>query len=143
LANYWPATDVERIRAAIANARQKGIRSQIDGTALDTASRKKKHAPIFEVVARDGQSQTQLVPPQPILIREPPPDGARQVSQSTERALDLIVDSAGKVQSAEQRNAKPADAQLESLALQWKFVPASIEERPVACRLHFGIVSRR
>jgi len=35
LADMWPALDVDRIRAAILNARARGIRAQVDGFVVN------------------------------------------------------------------------------------------------------------
>jgi len=48
LADMWPALDVDRIRAAILNARARGIRAQVDGVSTAIPSGREIHAKIFD-----------------------------------------------------------------------------------------------
>ncbi len=50
LAEMWPASDFERIRASIAAAQTRGIRSEMDGVASpDRVPRKKRHIEVFDL----------------------------------------------------------------------------------------------
>jgi hypothetical protein len=56
-----------------------------------------------------------------------------------ELLLDLVIDSAGKVRSAEASGkTKWADADL-LRATEWKFIPAFKGNRPVACRSRLAV----
>jgi hypothetical protein len=56
--------------------------------------------------------------------------------------LDLVIDSAGKVRSAESDN--PAfDASLKSSTARWKFIPALRENRTIASRIFFIVTPKR
>src|SRR5579864_391738 len=71
LADLWPPKDAERIRAAIVSARNSGIRAQIDGTQTNPAKRK-KHTEIYDVTT--ARPDSGVVPPQGIMLRQPPED---------------------------------------------------------------------
>jgi hypothetical protein len=145
LAEMWPPADLNRIRTALVNARSHGIRSQIDGTASGPQS-KKKHAPIFDVETRSGLShKLEFMPPRAILLRRPPPPEIQQRTVTDLKSLvDLVVDEAGKVRSAELAGkANSADPDLIQAALSWKFIPAFKDGRPVACRVRLGVGARQ
>ena len=130
LAELWPAGDVERIRAAILAARARGIRSQVEGDTILT-KKKKKRTTIFD--ANDG------TPPSTILLQLPPPsDLAGQHALQGEVQMDLIIDSAGKVQSAE-----AGKDDLTPLTVDWKFVPALHRGRAVACHMRTVVAYKR
>jgi hypothetical protein len=58
--------------------------------------------------------------------------------------LDLVIDSAGKVRSAEPAaKVKGVDPDLINAALSWKFIPAFKDKLPVASRLRLGVSSRQ
>jgi len=57
-----------------------------------------------------------------------------------ELLLDLVIDSAGKVRSAEPAGkTKWADADLLRATEEWKFIPALKGNRPVACRSRLAV----
>jgi hypothetical protein len=142
LANYWPATDIERVRVGLTELRKNGIRSQIDGVSSAGVSRKKKRAQVFDILFGPEHGPSQLIPPMPILIRAPPPSADHGLANS-DAVLDLLIDSAGKVRSAATENAKVADPRLTDNAMQWKFIPAFRSDRPVACNLRFAISAKK
>jgi hypothetical protein len=145
LSETWPAADVERIRAALVNARARGIHSQTDGTSAAPARSKKKHPQIFDVVNESGPDRKLgLVPPSPILLRRPPVPEIQDQGPAAEVFLDLVIDAAGKVRSAEPpAKQKVVDPDLINAALSWKFIPAFEDGLPVASRLRLGVSSRQ
>jgi hypothetical protein len=142
LAEMWPSADIERIRAALLSARASGIRSQADHTSAGPAPGKKKHAQIFDAVSKSGPgARLEVTPPAAILLERPPTSDVRQ-SDPADRdvTLELVVDGAGKVGSAEPvGKMKGADPELVNAALRWKFIPASKGGRPVASRLRLEV----
>ena len=126
LSEMWPAGDVERIRLAVAKARAGGILAQIDGVSSSPPA-KKNRAWIFK--------QSEVTPAQPIHLWRFPPAGLTDRNiLDTEVTLDLVIDSAGKVFSAEPAGAG-ADEDLLSAAKGWKFIPSMKNGRSVASQL--------
>jgi hypothetical protein len=143
LGDMWPDTDLERIRMAIVKTHDRGIHAQVDGVAAAVPGRRKKRATIFDVTrAEEGRSE--VVPPQPILLRRPPPLPSEQGLTTAEMFLNLVVDSAGKVRSVEPAgNAKSVDTDLINAAMGWKFIPASSGGHAVASRTRLAVSARR
>jgi hypothetical protein len=140
LTEMWPAEDVDRIRAAIVSAWAQGISAQVDGVSTAAPGNRKKHAQIFNAITDSGGNKPDLTPPQPILLRHPPPNNPDQNSSPSEVVVDLVIDSAGKVRSAEPRGkVMPADTVLLGAASGWKFVPAFKDGRAVACRTFLAV----
>jgi hypothetical protein len=147
LAEMWPVGDVDRIRLALGNVWSHGIHAQADHTSPGRSVRaKKKHAQIFDAVGRAGEgTRPEVVPPKAILLQRPPmPEVQLQGQPESELFLDLIVDDAGKVRSAEPAaKMKSVDPQLLNAALTWKFIPAFKDGRPVASRLRIAVSPRQ
>jgi hypothetical protein len=146
LAEMWPSGDVDRIRVALVNARAHGIHGQAEGTSSGPPRRKKKHAQVFDAVSRSGPgSKLEVVPPEAILLQRPPVSEIQQQGTSKpELLLDLVVDGAGKVRSAEPAGkVKWVDPELINVALTWKFIPASRDGQPVASRLRLDVSLRQ
>jgi len=146
LAEMWPAADVDRIRAALVNARASGIHAQADGTSSGAPRSKKKHTHVFDAVKKSGPaSKLEVIPPKAILLDRPPaPEIQLQGSTDPEKLLDLVLDGAGKVRSAEPAGKmKWADSELINAALTWKFIPALKDGRPVASRLRLAVSPRQ
>ena len=141
IGEMWPAGDVNRIRTEILNARARGIRAQIDGKDTESSRNRKKRAPIFDAVnTSQSERRLEVVPPHMILLRRPPSLIAQERDQREESVLNLVIDSAGKVRSAEPAGkAKGVDAELINAALGWKFVPAFKDGRPVTSRLRLTV----
>jgi hypothetical protein len=142
LAEMWPAADMDRIRSAILNSRARGIQSQTDGASEVPAKGKKKHAQIFNAVSRPSAGHGfEVVPPSAILLELPPaPEIQRPTQPQPDLILDLVIDAAGKVRSAEAAGKlKCTDSDLMAAARAWKFIPAFKEGRPVAvcCELPY------
>jgi len=139
LAEMWPASDVERIRTAVLDARAHGIRAQVDGVSSGGAEKKKRVA-LFDDTSRSGPGKSEIISPRPIQLRRPPFRVPEQSLPESELLLDLVIDSAGKVRSAEPAGkTKWADADLLRATEEWKFIPAFKGNRPVACRSRLAI----
>ena len=144
LAELWPAEDAERVRAAIVRVHANGIRSQVDGVSTQRATGQKSHIGIYDGINEAEKGKRALIPPQPILLRRPAPVGAEQGLAPGEVLLILVIDSAGKVRSAEPANhAKWFDVGLEGATANWKFIPAFKENVAVACRVALGVTTMR
>jgi hypothetical protein len=146
LAEMWPAADIDRIRAELVSTRAGGIHAQADGTSAGAARGKKKHAPIFDAVsAPGGENKMEVIPPKAILLRRPPVSEIQQQSlPGSELLLDLVIDAAGKVRSAQPGGkVKWVDPDLINAALTWKFIPAFKDGRPVASRPRLGVTPRQ
>jgi hypothetical protein len=137
LADMWPATDVERIRAAIIKARDGGIHAQVEGVAT---VRKNKRATIYDITKSQGD-ESEVVGPQPILLRRPPPAASEQGLEKAESSVVLIIDSAGKVHLA--GGPGSTDADLIAATRGWKFIPAQRGGHAVACRTRLAVSARR
>jgi hypothetical protein len=136
LADMWPATDAERIRAAMVKARDGGIHAQVEGAAT---ARKKKRATIYDITKSQGD-ESEVVGPQPILLRRPPPAASEQGLEKAETSVVLIIDSAGKVHLAGGAGSNP---ELIAAARGWKFIPAQRGGHAVACRTRLAVSPRR
>jgi hypothetical protein len=155
LAEMWPAADLDRIRAAIANAHAHGIRSQVDGVSTAVSPGRDRRAKIFDgtttisatpgVTPKDVKPKPEIIPPRAMLMERPPPVTAVEIELSqTESLLKLVIDSAGKVRSVEQMNgSQTVDEGLLRSTVNWKFVPAFSEGQPVASRIFLGVSLRR
>jgi len=140
LAEMWPAADVERIRTAVLDARAHGIRAEVDGVTTGGPSRKKKRVALFDAASRSGPGKSEIISPRPIQLRRPPLSVPEQSLPESELLLDLVIDSAGKVRSAEPAGkTKWADADLLRATEEWKFIPAFKGNRPVACRSRLAV----
>jgi hypothetical protein len=80
--------------------------------------------------------------PAPILIGRQAPPGQEETLADSGLLLDLLIDSAGKVRSAESADAG-FDSSLRSATAEWKFIPARKEGRATASRVYFIISPKR
>jgi TonB family protein len=76
--------------------------------------------------------------PKPILLWRPPPSEAELARVEGEETVELMIDEAGKVESA-RMVAPGSDPELLRAAKGWKFIPASRNERPVAYKLRMVV----
>jgi hypothetical protein len=144
LADMWPDSDVHRLRTAMLDLRAHGIHAQVDETSSGPSAGRKKRAMVFDTTERSGRSNPEIIPPQPILLRRPAPVASEPGLTDSELLLDLLIDSAGKVRSAEPAgNTKSADPDLLKAATEWKFVPAFKDGRAVASRLRLAVSMKR
>jgi hypothetical protein len=76
--------------------------------------------------------------PVAITLWRPPPSPQEQSLSSQDETILLIIDAAGKVHSA--RMLAPAsDPTLLQAASDWKFIPASLDGKPVAFQLEMNV----
>ena len=143
LADMWPPGDLDRIRTAILSTRARGIRSQIDDVSPGgPRPHFKKRAYIFDAVTERPQGSVGQFPfvdtrPQTILLRRPPPVGAKAPLARSEQMIELVIDAAGKVWSADAVG--DTDKDLAYAAKGWKFIPAFVNGRAVASRLRMVV----
>jgi hypothetical protein len=140
LTEVWPPTDLARIQAALTSARAHGIKSQVDGesTGLEHA---RKPAQIFDAIGKATSGRPEVSAPNAILLRRPPLGEVPNAgSEQSDILLELVIDSAGKVRSAERAGkAQPLDTALLGAATGWKFVPAFKDGRAVASRMRLKL----
>jgi hypothetical protein len=142
LAEMWPATDVNRIRGAMENARSRGIHSQADVT-LAVPSGEKKHVHIFDAVSKP-RAGNEISMPKPILLRRPSSSNMQNNRQMVPAILlSLLIDAAGKVRAAEAVMNTKADPELIKATTAWKFSPAFKDDRPVASRILLAVSSQQ
>lgn len=143
LADMWPAGDMDRIRTAILSARARGIRSQIDDvSAGESKFHFKKRAYIFDAVTERPPESVGRFPfvdtrPQAILLRRPPPVGTKAALARSEQMIELVIDAAGKIWSADPVG--DTDKDLAYPAKGWKFIPAFVNGHAVASRLRMVV----
>jgi len=156
LAEMWPAADFDRIRAAILDARARGIRSQVDGVSNAVRTGHEIRTKIFDgtvsVVAMPGglgpkgvKPKPEIIQPRAILMERIPPMTVYEIELSqSESELELVIDSAGKVRSVEVLgDLQNIDEGLVQSTSNWKFIPAYSEGEPVASRIMLGVSLRR
>jgi outer membrane biosynthesis protein TonB len=89
------------------------------------------------------RNETPIMPPVPILIDRQAPAGQSEANISgSEILLDLTIDSAGKVRSA-QSNDPLFDASLKEATARWKFIPAFNGRDPIASRIYLFVSPKR
>ncbi len=132
LAEMWPAGDLKRIRLAITKARANGIHAQIDSVSRRGSPRRKREVKIYK--------QTEVTPAQAIYLWRPAPVSPDDLSVlDHEFQVGLVIDSAGKVSSAEpigQPGAEDVDPGVMSIVKSWKFIPGMRDGHSVASELH-------
>ena len=131
LAEMWPPADFERIRSAILQMRARGMRAQVDGVsdALAPLESDIQHARIYDSTRK---------PARPVMVRFYP--SRRVEAVRGKLRVDLVIDCAGKVWSVKVsgKNKAAFDSVKRSTA-NWKFIPAFIDDQPVASRLKMTI----
>jgi len=144
LAEMWPAADIDRIRAALLNAWAHGIHGQVDGTTASRPPGKKKHAHIFDAVDWPGAGhKLEVIPPRAIQLNLHPTAGSQPPSPPEEMLLDLVIDAAGKVRSAEPAGTVKYPPDWIAMALAWKFIPAVKDGQGVASRLRIIVTPKQ
>jgi hypothetical protein len=155
LGEMWPAADVDRIRAALLNARSHGIRSQVEGVSTPIPASRLIHAKIYDgtitVSATPGltpkgvKPKPEITPPRAILMeRLPPATPIEEELSQSESLLKLVIDSAGKVRSVEEiGNAQATDEGLIRSTSNWKFIPGYSAGEPVASQILLGVSLRK
>jgi hypothetical protein len=171
LADMWPASDLDRIRTAILNTRAHGILSQVDGTAKpgvrppseDVAAiyrMKEKQvripssgnlATMISQAAENSNGVEDRSPvadtdPKAIYLSMPLTETDQQTMQASHALLELVIDAAGKVHSAQIVNDAhlgPTGDALIKASANWNFIPALKGERPVACKMRMMVSTQR
>jgi len=101
LTEVWPDADADRIHAAMLNARARGMRAKVDGVSKPL-QRNRKRAQVFDAVGESSSGKLEVVPPALILLRRPALAGTSDKDlQQSQVLLQLLIDSAAKVRSAE------------------------------------------
>jgi hypothetical protein len=155
LTELWPPADFDRIRAAILSARARGIRAQVDGVSAKVSSGAQKRTEVFDArtvrTVQPGMKLSEAAPekrgvgiilPAPILIGRQVPEGQEETLADSGVLLDLVIDSAGKVRSAESDDPS-FDSSLKSATARWKFIPALRVGRAVASRIYCIVSPKR
>ena len=155
LAEMWPAADLDRVRAALLNARARGIRSQVDGVSTAVRTGREIQTQIFDgtttvaatpgLVPKGVKPKPEITPPKAILMERPPPVTPLEMELAQlESTLELVIDSAGKVRSVEVLgNPQSIDEALVKSTSTWKFIPAFSQGQPVASRILLGVSLKR
>jgi hypothetical protein len=155
LAEMWPASDLERIRAAILSERDRGIRSQLDGASKPVRLGRELHTKIFDgttyvaetpgLTPKGVKPKQQITPPRAILMERPPPLTPEEMELAkSESQVELVIDAAGKVRSVEEVGKFDAmDKGLLRSTSGWKFIPAFSQGQPVASRILLGVSLRK
>lgn len=168
LAEMWPPADLDRIRAALQDTRSRGILRQVDEpSGPGSATHRKRHAIIYDMVTRStgtaedatgsripipgSAAPTRLgeptqttvdVGPKAIYLGIPAVDSESLPAPNTKVYLNLLIDAAGKVRSAQLENSADkgpiGDTQLRASSA-WNFIPAFKAGRAVACRIRLGV----
>ena len=139
LGEMWPPADVDRIRAALLNARAHGIGGQADGTSADHPEGKKKRLHIFEAAGGPGR-RLEVNPPRAILLELPTASVIQQFGSQPQLLLDLVIDAAGKVRAVEPtEKASVVDRDRIKMAMTWKFIPAFKDGRAVASHMRIAV----
>jgi hypothetical protein len=144
LQDMWPASDFERIRAAILDARARGIRREVDGVFSGAVpARRRKRTDIYDALTENHGSdrlkilQIDTQPRAIFLGGTVAPAEVPAASLNWEAVVDLVLDAAGKVWSIKTEG-KPNQRLIDASA-QWKFVPGRKQGRPVACHLRMDV----
>jgi hypothetical protein len=133
LADLWPAADLDRIRLAILQARARGIRAQVDGVSDALPPLEIEHSKIYDSTTK---------PARPILVRY---YSSRRAGVLVGKLkVDLVVDAAGKVWSVRVSGKdKAAYTSVETSTANWRFIPAFVDDQPVASRVRMSISLER
>ena len=161
----WPPADAARIKAEILAARAKGIESQVAAIASAKLSPHWQETPVVYHLVRafasapgrevqfNGASSyvkasnplafsaNQLAvdtPPVAILLWRPPLSPSQQSLARSQETLQLVIDQAGKVHSAELVFPNE-DPELMNATKNWKFIPAIKDGQPVAYSMKLDV----
>jgi hypothetical protein len=144
LQDMWPASDFERIRAAILDARARGIRREVDGVSSGALpARRRKRTDIYDALTENhGGDKWKILQidtqPRAIFLGGiVAPAEVPAASLNWEAVVDLVLDAAGKVWSIKTEG-KPNKDLIDASA-EWKFVPGRKQGHPVACHLRMDV----
>lgn len=165
LDQMWPASDKDRVRAAILSASKQGMRSQVDGVsqlteplAREWSSRLYTGTMSFGYntpnYVRDKLADTS---PEPILVRLPSPNDPE--NWNDEKNLELVIDEAGKVRSARMAGGivknisvgfghdsdydPDPDTNWVEESQGWKYIPAFKDGHPTAFQSKLHVLRDR
>ena len=155
LDELWPSQDVTRVRSAISDVHSRGILHGVERSSSHKGHAH-GHVHIYDAVDNSptvtnlnpyggapnpSQAEPPVTQPKSILLRRPtpPPDGGSVPSEN--EIMELVVDAAGKVRSAQVL--KATDAPLVRAASGWHFIPAFHSGSPVACRFRLNVWTLR
>jgi len=165
LTEMWPAADFNRIRASIAKALAGGIITQVDGVARPgTPLRKHDRVPVVDLTLKsvtldpiatrmtgfprtpEPQTDTSrlgdIEMPQAISLMTPPPPDPEHTLPRSGVLVDLVIDRAGKVSSAQlldDADKGPVGDSLIAASAHWKFIPAMKNDRAVASHIRLRV----
>jgi hypothetical protein len=95
---------------------------------------------VLDAIGESSSGKLEVVPPEPILLRPALAGTSNKDLQQSEVLLQLLIDSAGKVRSAEPAGKpKIVDPLLTHAATTRKFIPAFKTGRPVASRMRLAV----
>lgn len=148
LSEMWPSQDLDRIHGAISAVHQRGILHNLGHSGRPP--HRGDHVKIYDVVSTStvvaynaqwgapdsSQFEPPLIQPKSILLRRPLPSPNESFPSENE-TIQLVVDAAGKVHSAEVING--SDEPLVKAAAGWQFIPAFRDGRSVACRFRLSV----
>lgn len=150
----WPPADLERIRGAIQKTYAGGILRQVDEFEQpDSLPRRKHHAMVYDMTTQvrgggeedafgDRGAFLKSGKPIPIYLGMQVANSGTQAIPESRIYLELVIDEAGKVQSAKLADKADAgqvgDALIRASA-NWNFIPGSRAGRTVACRMLLGV----
>ena len=144
LAEMWPSADLDRIRGALLKARAQGIHREGDGTSAGPPPGKKKRARIFDMDNTSAAGlRSGVIPPRAIQLELHSVAGSQPPAPPEEMLLDLVIDAAGKVRSAEPAGTVKYPPDWIAMALAWKFIPAFKDGRAVASRLRIAVTPKQ
>lgn len=169
LAGMWPPADLNRIRAAIEEARDRGILRQVaEIEEPRPKARRKHHAIVYDMSTEErqvikmsmvpGEFPNEMPSPQmqdqktfqiktgpiPIYLSSPPPEDKALALPASRIYFKLVIDAAGKVRSArlaDKADAGPAAETEMRASRDWKFIPGFRAGHPVACQILFGVAA--
>lgn len=165
LAAMWPAGDLKRIRESILKARASGITRELDGVAQPgPAIRKLVRVHVYDLRERvmPADAMASKMPrfsqatsstsekdvfgsinsPETISISTSPPPSNELLVPKSGVLIDLVIDAAGKVNSAELVNKEfmgPIGDSLIEASGHWKFIPAIKNGQAVASHIRLTV----
>jgi hypothetical protein len=145
LAQMWPASDADRIRAAILKARAAGLRRQVDGVSGKSSPALKDHAFVYwHLIPLDNhnlpaelRARAADTIPSRLVWMVAPPHNPENWGEG--KHVELVIDEAGKVRSVKVKDKEKDDADEDwvNAAAAWKYIPAYKDGKPVP----FGMTS--
>jgi hypothetical protein len=143
LQDMWPANDLDRIRAAILDARARGIRAQVDNVSSGAApTHRRKRTDIYDPLTENhGSDRLKILQidtqPQTIFLGRTAPPEVPAATLNPPVVVNLVLDSAGKVWSI--KTVGQPNKDIIAASAQWKFVPGRKGGHPVACHLRMDV----